>query len=195
MAPRVLLLLLLFGVAGAPRSAAAQWASATQINQSTLQASFANGSGFSTFSSGNSTYTGPLNVVNQGQVAPTLTLTLNGQEVVNGVVSGIADNLPASAAYPRLSPELGQAQVVVGPSSRISAGLGETLPLVNKATATEVQLSLESVDGQSLSVYSPFRPSLQLPRESGLYADPNDPNNPNAENAGPTVFPASGSPL
>jgi hypothetical protein len=192
---RALLLLLLLGVVGSAWPARAQWASATQISKDTLRASFNNGSGFKVSNDGTTLYSGPLNEVSQGQVPPTLTLTLNGQEVVNGVVPGLAEALPASAAYPRLSPELEQAGVKVGPNTSINTSVGGTLPLVVEAGATQLQLSLESVDGQSLSVYSPFRPSLSLPRESGLYADPNDPNNPNANNAGPTVFPASGSPL
>jgi hypothetical protein len=115
--------------------------------------------------------------------------------VVNGVVVGIAETLPPSAAYPRLSPELGQAQVAVGDNSVIKTGVGETLPLVVEAGVSQMQLSLESVDGQSLSVYPALRPSLQLPRESGLYNEADNPNNPNAANAGPTVVSPSGSPL
>lgn len=194
MQARVMLLVLL-GLVGSPLPALAQWASATQLSKGTLKATFANGSGFSVFTTGDVNYTGPLNVVTEGQVPPTLTITLNGSEVVNGVVVGIAETLPPSAAYPRLSPELGQAQVAVGESSVIKTGVGETLPLVVEAGVTQLHLSLESVDGQSLSVYPALRPSLQLPRESGLYNEPDNPDNPNAANAGPTVVSPSGSPL
>lgn len=194
MRARVMLLVLL-GLVGSPLPALAQWASATQLSRGTLKATFANGSGFSAFTTGDVNYTGPLNVVSEGQVPPTLAITLNGGEVVNGVVVGIAETLPPSAVYPRLSPELGQAQVAVGESSVIKTGLGETLPLVVEAGVTQLHLSLESVDGQSLSVYPGLRPSLQLPRESGLYNEPDNPDNPNAANAGPTVVSPSGSPL
>lgn len=182
------LLLLLLAVLASPQAARGQWASATQISQGTLNATYANGGGFSVFTTGDVTHTGPLNVVSEGQVPPTLAITLNGSEVVNGVVVGLAETLPPSAAYPRLSPELSQAKVEVGQDTVNKFGVGETLPLVVEAGVSQMELSLESVDGQSLSVYPGFRPSLQLPRESGLYADPNNPDNPNAANAGPTVF-------
>lgn len=194
MRARVILLVWL-GLLGVPLPALAQWASATQISRGSLQATYANGSGFSVFTTGDVNYSGPLNVVSEGQVPPTLNISLNGSEVVNGVVVGIAETLPPSAAYPRLSPELGQAELPVGDNSVIKNGLGETLPLVVEAGVSQMQLSLESVDGQSLSVYPAFRPSLQLPRESGLYNEPDNPNNPNAANAGPTVVSPSGSPL
>jgi hypothetical protein len=190
-----LILLVCLGLVGFPLPAFAQWASATQLSRGSLKATYANGSGFSAFTTGDVNYSGPLNVVSEGQVPPTLSITLNGSEVVNGVVVGIAETLPPSAAYPRLSPELGQAQVAVGDNSVIKTGVGETLPLVVEAGVSQMQLSLESVDGQSLSVYPALRPSLQLPRESGLYNEADNPNNPNAANAGPTVVSPSGSPL
>ena len=183
--PLLLAPLLLLLVPGRP--AAAQWAAASQVNGRNLNTTYFNGSGFTFFANGVVNYTGPLNEVDRGQVPPTLSLVLNDEVFADGgVVSRVADALPESTAYPRLSPQLAEAEVAVGANSLLKVGLGETLPLFVELGSSLVEVTLESVDGQSFSVYPNFRPSVQLPRESGLYNDPDNPNNPNAENAGPT---------
>lgn len=180
------LILLLLAAASAAAPAAAQWAVSSQVNSRNLSLSYFNGSGITFFANGVVDYAGPLNTVDQGQVPPTLSLVLNGETFASGIVSEVADALPTSTAYPRLSPQLEEASVAVGENSLLKVGLGEALPLYVKVGASRVQLTQESVDGQSFSVYPSFQPSLQLPREGGLYSDPTNPDNPNAENAGPT---------
>jgi hypothetical protein len=174
--------------------ARAQLAVSSQITARGLNASYANGSGFSLFTTGEVNYTGPLNTAESGVVPPSLSVRLNGDTVFSGDLPGVADALPERATYPRLSPELREATIDVGSaapgdgSAVLKTGVGETLPLFVELAVSLVNLTVESVDGQSFSVYPRFTPSLQLPRESGLYSDPNDPNNPNAAKAGPTLL-------
>lgn len=194
-APQSLLLVLLLGLLAAP--ARAQWAAASSVSLRGLNATYANGAGFSIFTTGDVDYSGPLNTAKSGVVPPSVAIRLNGETVFEGDLPGVAGALPENAVYPRLSPRLRQAQSAVGGDSSaddpsvLKSGLGETLPLFVELGASLVELTLESVDGQSFSVYPRFNPSLQLPRESGLYSDPNDPNNPNAANAGATVIDSS----
>lgn len=188
-------LLLIHPALAAPSQA--QWASSSQVSVRSLNATYANGSGFSLATNGEVNYSGPLNTAAAGVVPPSLVLRLNGDTVFEGDLPGVADALPERAIYPRLSPRLREATLAVGgdPGSDgqtvLKSGIGETLPLFVDVGASLVELSLESVDGQSFSVYPRFSPSLELPRESGLYSDPNNPDNPNAANAGPTVLDAS----
>lgn len=185
-------LVLVHAVLASP--AQAQLAVSSQVTARGLNATYANGSGFSLFTTGEVNYTGPLNTAESGVVPPSLGIRLNGDTVFSGDLPGVADALPERATYPRLSPELREATIAVGSTppgedpAVLKSGVGETLPLFVELAVSLVDLTLESVDGQSYSVYPRFSPSLQLPRESGLYSDPNDPNNPNAAKAGPTVL-------
>lgn len=190
-----LLLGVLFALLAAPWSPArGQWAAASSVSLRGLNATYANGAGFVLFTTGEVEYSGPLNTAESGVVPPSVAIRLNGDTVFEGDLPGVAGALPERAVYPRLSPQLREAVIRVGSEppgddpAVLKSGLGETLPLFTELAASLVQLTLESVDGQSFSVYPRFSPSLQLPRESGLYSDPNDPNNPNAANAGPTVL-------
>lgn len=185
-------LVLIHAVLAAPGRA--QLAVSSQVSSRGLNATYANGAGFSLFTTGEVNYTGPLNTAETGVVPPSLGIRLNGRSVFEGDLPGVADALPERATYPRLSPGLRDAQIGVGSAAAgedpavLKSGVGETLPLFIELGVSLVDLTLESVDGQSFSVYPRFSPSLQLPRESGLYSDPNDPDNPNAAKAGPTVL-------
>lgn len=169
-------------------AASAQWASASRVTQEGLGATYANGSGFAFFSNGTLDLDGPINEVKTGKVSPTLRITLNGEVVDEGVSEGVSDELPDRAAYPRLSSAFSDAEISVGDDSLIKAGIGESVPLFTTLSASKLELTIESVDGQSFSVYPRFSPSVSLPRETGLYLDADDPNNPNAENAGATIL-------
>lgn len=183
-----LMLSLAIAAAAAAAPARAQWAASSQVSQRVLNATYANGAGFTLLTAGQVAYDGPINTAEAGVVPPTLAIRLNGATVFDGELTSLAVALPDRAFYPRLSPRLSEAVIAVGSDTSLTSGLGETLPLFTQLAASQVDLTLHSVDGQSLSVYPRFSPSLPMPRESGLYNDPNNPNNPNAAKAGPTVL-------
>ena len=138
-----------------------QSATVTDVRVTGVDASFANGGGFTIVSDGSLSYGGPLNAIRSSD-PPSLRIVLNGEELLNGVPAPVAEALPLGTVRSNvLSPELQDAKLNLDQSpAAVVLGIGGTVATYTAAGATVQTQRIESVGGQALSIFPDLLPSV-----------------------------------
>jgi hypothetical protein len=138
-----------------------QSATVTDVRVTGVNASFANGGGFTIVSDGSLTYGGSLNAIRSSD-PPSLRIELNGEELLNGVPAPVAEALPLGTVRSNvLSPELQAARLNLDQSpAGVVLGIGGTVATYTAAGATVQTQRIESVGGQTLSIFPDLLPSV-----------------------------------
>lgn len=143
--------------------ARAQSALVTASESSTRGFTASNSSGFSFSANGTFQYTGPLNVRRELPMAGSTTLEFDGRTItVSAEDALIRGRMPAARGPANtLSGELSTGVVpATGGPQVVSIGYSLIVPAITSVSGSNGITSFEQVDGQSLSVFPSFSPSV-----------------------------------
>ena len=142
---------------------AAQTSTVTDVVSTSFNSTFFNGSGLSITNNGSRLiYDGPLNSVSDQSVNPTLQVTINGENLINGVPAGVAESLPGGILRVNtLSPQLEKAKLEI-PSAKesVSLGIGGTVASYTEAGGSIFNRRSEIGKEQTLSIFPNLQPSV-----------------------------------
>jgi hypothetical protein len=141
----------------------AQTSTVTDIVSTNVNSTFFNGSGFSITNNGSRlTYDGALNSISNQSINPTLQVTINGESLINGVPTGVAESIPSGTVrINTLSPQLENARLDIGSSNgSVSLGIGGLVPTYTAAGGSILVRRTETADGQTFSIFPSLQPSV-----------------------------------
>ena len=139
-----------------------QTSTVSDVVSTTVTSTFSTGTGFSITNNGSGlTYGGPLNSISNQAVTPTLQVTLNGESLINGVPTGVAESIPSGTIrINTLSPQLETAKLDIDSSQKsVSLGIGGTVPSFTQAGGSILARRTETFSGP-FSIFPNLQPSV-----------------------------------
>lgn len=123
----------------------------------------ANSSGFGFSSNGTFAYDGPINALGVLQSQTSLKLEYDNRTILVHYDDALIRQRMDPARYPSssLSGELSRGQVVqAAPGQPVELGYSQSIPAITRLGASNSITRFEQVDGQSLSVFPSFSPTV-----------------------------------